>query len=216
MFGLYVFDMIGTIVFAISGALVGIKKELDLFGVIILAICTASWGGLSRDVIIGNLPPTLLKEPQYIIVCITTALITFMIYPALLDKGLVGNKNRKLTLIVIFDSIGLAAFTVLGSKIAIDHGMNSVFSVIAMGMLTGVGGGVIRDVFVRDIPKILVKDIYASASAIGGLSFYISNIYLNNSIFSLYIGFCVTIFVHLMSVYFNIHLPKAYRHKQVS
>lgn len=205
---LEVFNIIGTIVFAISGALVGMKKDLDLFGVITLSIVTASWGGMFRDIIIGNLPPTLLKEPKYIVICIVTSLVTFIVYPILLEKNIVKRNPKRLNLITFFDSIGLAAFTALGAKMAITHNMNTLFTVVCMGLLTGVGGGVIRDIFVRDIPVILKKDIYASASAIGALLMYFTYSHVSELV-AIYLCFVTTFSIHILSVVLDIHLPKA-------
>ncbi|MCY6354246.1 trimeric intracellular cation channel family protein [Clostridium sp. ZS2-4] len=165
MIWLNIFDIVGTIVFAISGALAGIRKKLDLFGIITLSIVTACGGGLFRDIFIGNVPPTLFIDPKYFVVSILTALFTFFLYPVLMRSSLVLNDKNKLNLFVILDAVGLGAFTAFGAKIAITHNLTDLFSIVCMGVLTGVGGGVLRDVFIRDIPLILKQEIYASASA---------------------------------------------------
>lgn len=147
MFLLSSFEVIGTIAFAISGALVGIEKKLDLFGIIFLSITTAVGGGIYRDIIIGRTPPIAFVNPTSSIISIITALIVF----ACNEK--VGRFQKVIT---ISDALGLGVFTAIGCRIAVLHGANNGFLVIAMGLGTGVGGGILRDVFVKNIPFICV------------------------------------------------------------
>lgn len=209
MFWLSVFDIIGTVAFAISGALVGMRKQLDFFGVITLAITTASFGGISRDVFVGNLPPTFFRDPKYFTISIITATLTFIVYPRLMKLLLIPVHKYRLNIILILDAIGLGAFTALGARIAMTHNLNNLFSVIFMGLITGVGGGVLRDVFVRDIPLILRKDIYASASIAGSFIMYYSIGYVSE-LTSLYLCFGITTVLRLLSIQFNINLPVAH------
>lgn len=147
MFLLSSFEVIGTIAFAISGALVGIEKKLDLFGIIFLSITTAVGGGIYRDIIIGRTPPIAFVNPTSSIISIITALIVF----ACNEK--VGRFQKVIT---ISDALGLGVFTAIGCRTAVLHGANNGFLVIAMGLGTGVGGGILRDVFVKNIPFICV------------------------------------------------------------
>ncbi len=208
MFWLNVFDIIGTIAFAISGALVGMRKRLDLFGIITLSIATASCGGLSRDIFIGNFPPMLFREPKYFVFSIVTAIFVLFLYPIFMRLPLASTNKVILNIILILDAIGLGAFTALGAKTAINYNMNNLFSVICMGLITGVGGGVLRDVFVRDIPLILKKEIYASASIVGAFAMYCSYGYVSE-IASLYICFFITFALRIFSIKYNLNLPIA-------
>ena len=167
MFLLNSFEIIGTIAFAISGALIGIEKKLDLFGIIFLAITTAVGGGIFRDIIIGSAPPTAFVNPTSCIISIITALVVFFFYEKI-------NKFEKI--IIISDALGLGVFTAIGCKTAILHSANNAFIVITMGLSTGVGGGILRDVLVKNVPFILKKEIYAVASIAGSLCYYHNNL----------------------------------------
>jgi uncharacterized membrane protein YeiH len=197
MFLVVIFEFIGTVAFAITGTLLGIKKQLDIFGVIFLAIITAVGGGIIRDIIIGNVPPTAFKEPIYCIVSIITSLITCIFYHKISQLN---------ALILICDAIGLGIFTAAGANTALVHGFNQLFIVITTGLMTGVGGGILRDVFVKEIPFIFRKDVYAVASIAGALALYYSNIFLSD-IASLYICFFVTLIIRIICIKKDIHLP---------
>ena len=197
MFLLSSFEVIGTIAFAISGALVGIEKKLDLFGIIFLSITTAVGGGIYRDIIIGRTPPIAFVNPTSSIISIITALIVF----ACNEK--VGRFQKVIT---ISDALGLGVFTAIGCRTAVLHGANNGFLVIAMGLGTGVGGGILRDVFVKNIPFILKKDIYAVASIIGALCYYHIHSYLPDILF-LYICFAIIFIIRIISIKYKLNLP---------
>jgi uncharacterized membrane protein YeiH len=192
-----IFEIIGTAAFAISGALIGIEKKLDLFGVIFLSIITAAGGGILRDIIIGTVPPAAFVKPLYCLISIGFSLVTFLLY-----KSIIKLKN----IINLFDAIGLGAFTAIGANTALMHNMSQPFIVISMGLITGIGGGLLRDVFVKDIPYVFRKEIYAVPSIIGALGFYIS--YGSTSqMLSLYICFIITFVIRVLSVIYNLNLP---------
>jgi uncharacterized membrane protein YeiH len=191
------FELIGTIAFSISGALIGIDKKLDLFGIIFLAVTTAVGGGVFRDIIIGSTPPTAFVNPISCIISIITALIVFFYYESI-------NKFGKI--IAISDALGLGVFTVIGCRTAIENGASNGFTVISMGLLTGVGGGILRDVFVKDIPFVLIRDIYAMASVTGALCFYYIHNYLPD-IISLYICCAIIFIIRILSIKYNLNLP---------
>lgn len=192
-----IFEILGTIAFAISGALLGVEKRLDLFGVICLSITTALGGGVFRDIIIGNVPPVAFTKPVYCAISVFTSILTIIFY-----KSIIRLKN----IIVILDAVGLAVFTAIGSNTAIAYNMNKPFIVVTMGLATGIGGGLLRDIFVRDIPFVFRKEIYAVASMLGGLGFYFT--YNNTShILALYICFFITLIVRILSVIYNLNLP---------
>jgi uncharacterized membrane protein YeiH len=228
------FEIIGTIAFAISGALIAMQKKLDLFGVVTLSVVTAIGGGILRDVFIGNIPPTAFMQPKYFLVSIGTALCTFLFYPIIIRFPLLPASRNGYSMnfykiymeiklhinlvrmykrifiirnvILVFDAIGLGVFTALGASTAIEHNFNNVFIVVCMGLISGVGGGMLRDVFVRDIPLILKKDIYALASVIGAVVLYYSYNYISH-IGSLYICFFITFILRILSIKYNLNLP---------
>jgi uncharacterized membrane protein YeiH len=190
-----VFVYFGVIAAAISGALLGVKKKLDFFGIIVLGVATALGGGIMRDILIGYIPPVALRQPVYTIISTVAALLV-MFFPRKF-----GNRTR---LIVFFDAIGLGVFTAVGTNMALQHNMSSVFMAITIGVISGVGGGVVRDIFAQEIPLIFKKEIYATASIIGALSLIISRNYMSNMI-PLYICFIVTVVIRLTAIYFGIH-----------
>ncbi|GAA0694120.1 trimeric intracellular cation channel family protein [Clostridium cadaveris] len=194
---LNVFEAIGTIAFAISGALIGIEKKLDIFGISFLSITTALGGGIFRDILIGKTPPTAFVNPQYMIVAIIVALITYKF----------NSKVRKLQgIISLCDSIGLAVFTAIGANAAFSNGFDAPLIVVAMGVFTGVGGGILRDVFVKDIPFVFRKEVYAVACLIGALAFYfVEDIIPREG--ALYVCFLITFITRILSIKFDLNLP---------
>ncbi|SMB91044.1 Uncharacterized membrane protein YeiH [Desulfonispora thiosulfatigenes DSM 11270] len=196
-----VFEIIGTIAFAISGALVGINKELDYLGVVTLAVTTALGGGVVRDVLIGQTPPTAFSSSSFIIMSIVSAIIVFHFHDKLL-------KFRYP--IQLSDALGLGAFTTIGASIAIANDLTSPFVVALLALSTGAGGGIIRDVFVKEIPFVFRKEIYGSASILGSLIYLLSlNLFTENS--AMYICFTVTFLVRVASMKYNINLMVAKR-----
>ncbi|MBQ5842072.1 MAG: trimeric intracellular cation channel family protein [Clostridia bacterium] len=163
----FVFELIGTVAFAISGAITGLKKKMDIFGVVILAVVTAVGGGAIRDIVLGNTPPMTFRNPVYALVAIATGILTFI--PAV--RRLAG-KNPKVfdMFLLVTDSVGLGIFTVMGIRTAINlnHGEN-LFLLVFVGVVTGVGGGLLRDMMAGNTPYIFVKHIYASASLAGAV-----------------------------------------------
>jgi len=153
-------DLFGVAVFAISGALVAYRKEMDLFGVIVLAIVTGIGGGSLRDLLLGSLPVFWIQQPIYIIVAATTAVGTVMVVRFTRAKPIAR------TLLLVADAIGLAFFSVLGAAKALQAGAGPVI-VTLMGVMTGVVGGVIRDLLAGDIPLVLRHDLYASCAVVG-------------------------------------------------
>lgn len=164
---LFVLEIIGTVAFAISGAMTAMKKHMDVFGVMILALTTAVGGGILRDLILGITPPNTFREPVYALTAIVTAALVFLPW----IRRLLQRYQRiyDLTLLVM-DSVGLGIFTVIGVQTAqFQSGDYSLFLLTFVGVITGVGGGVLRDVMAGNTPYIFVKHVYASASVIGAL-----------------------------------------------
>lgn len=192
-----VFEIMGIIAFAVSGALTGIHKQLDIFGVLVLAITTALGGGVVRDVIIGNTPPLSFRDPTFFIIIILTTIGTCFTY-RWLDKI----KNT----ILIFDAIGLGAFTASSANLAIEHNMNTLLIVTAVAVITGIGGSIMRDVFVKEIPYVFRQEIYALTTIVGAMSLYYSQFYFSGNI-PLYLCFCITTGLRLCCIKYNLNFP---------
>jgi uncharacterized membrane protein YeiH len=152
-----VLDLVGIFVFAISGGLVAVRKDLDIFGVLVLAGTTGLGGGFLRDVLIGALPPAALADWRYLIVPVTAGLVTFWFHPA------IGRRER---VINVFDAAGLALFCVTGAVKALAFGLGPVPSAL-MGMLTGIGGGILRDILAGRVPIVLRGELYATPALVG-------------------------------------------------
>ena len=163
----FVFELIGTVAFAISGAITGLKKKMDIFGVVILAVVTAVGGGAIRDIVLGNTPPMTFRNPVYALVAVATGILTFI--PVV--RKLAGKTPKAFDIfLLVTDSVGLGIFTVMGIRTAINlnHGEN-MFLLAFVGVVTGVGGGLLRDMMAGNTPYIFVKHIYASASLAGAV-----------------------------------------------
>lgn len=156
----FILELIGTVAFAISGASVALEKKMDIFGVAILGMTTAVGGGIMRDLIIGVIPPTAFQRPVYALTALATSVIVFLPF---VRKHL----STDSVILLVMDSLGLGIFTVTGVMTCAS--LNNVFLQIFVGTLTGVGGGVLRDIFAGIRPSIFVKHFYATASLIGAL-----------------------------------------------
>ena len=192
-------EIVGTIAFAISGAMVGIQKKLDIFGITFMAVTTAVGGGIFRDLIIGNIPPNAFKDPTFSLIAIVCAFLTCIFYKEI---------SKFKFSIVLSDAIGLGVFTAIGSNAALNNDITGTFAIIVMGLLTGVGGGILRDVFTKNIPFVFRKEIYAVACILGSIVFCI--IYpFTSRVFALYVTFIITFLVRILSIKYDIHLPTA-------
>ncbi len=154
---LLVLDLVGIFVFAISGALVAVRKQLDVFGVLVLAGTTGLGGGFLRDVLIDATPPAALADWRYLVVPVTAGLVTFVFHPAL------GRLERVIT---VFDAAGLGLFCVTGALKALDYGLGPVPAAL-MGMVTGIGGGMARDLLTGRVPVVLSGELYATPALVG-------------------------------------------------
>jgi uncharacterized membrane protein YeiH len=154
---LVAFDLGGTFVFALSGAMAGVKHRLDLFGVLVLSFAAGNSGGIARDVMIGAVPPAAIGDWRYVAVSMLAGLITFFWYRII---------DRLSSPVLVFDAAGLALFAVSGAGKALAFDAGPVAATL-LGMLTGIGGGMVRDVLVREIPTVLRTELYAVAALIG-------------------------------------------------
>jgi uncharacterized membrane protein YeiH len=156
---LMVLDMAGIFVFALSGGLVGVRKELDIFGVLVLALATGLGGGFIRDVLIGAVPPAALADARLLLVPVVAGLVTFWFHPAL------GRMER---LVTVFDAFGLGLFCVTGALKALDFGLGAVPAAL-LGTLTAIGGGITRDLLAGRVPVVLRSELYATPALVGAV-----------------------------------------------
>lgn len=164
---LFLFEMLGTVAFAASGALLGIHKGMDLFGVCILGLTTACGGGMLRDVLLGNTPPAAFRNPAASAVAIGVSLLLFL---SGARRLLMANQRRHDLAMLLMDSAGLGIFTVMGVRVAWHCvAAPSLYLLVFVGVITGVGGGLLRDVMAGDMPYIFVKHVYACASLAGAV-----------------------------------------------
>ncbi|HEX6043894.1 MAG TPA: trimeric intracellular cation channel family protein, partial [Pyrinomonadaceae bacterium] len=160
---LLVLDLLGTFVFALSGAVVGVKRRLDIFGVLVLSFAAATAGGIMRDVLIGSTPPAAIRDWRYMAASVLGGLLIFVWFPRSQQSSRVRN------FVLLFDAGGLALFAVTGTQKALGYGLNPLMAAL-LGMLTGVGGGILRDVLVAEIPHVLRSDLYAVAALAGAVT----------------------------------------------
>jgi uncharacterized membrane protein YeiH len=168
---IFAFEIVGVVAFAISGALVGIKKKMDILGISILGLLVACGGGVIRDLVLGITPPMTFRNPIYATIAILTSIVVF-IYMENAPK----KRSRKMQdrIMLIMDAIGLGIFTVMGINTAYTQEQDySWFLLIFVGVITGVGGGILRDIMAGDRPYVFVKHFYASASIIGAIVYVI-------------------------------------------
>lgn len=207
MDSIFYFEIIGTIVFALQGSLVAVERKLDILGMIVLGVTTAVGGGMVRDIILGKTPPTLFINPVYCIVSVVTCLLVIIAYRYLLKLS--GSKyyGHILKSIIVLDAIGLGIFTVVGANVSILQGFgDNIFLCSFVGVLTGVGGGLLRDILANRTPIILKKEIYAVASILGAVAYcYLVN-YIPD-LLAMYGAAIVIVIIRLVSVHYNIHLP---------
>ena len=196
----YTLDILGTIAFAISGALTAIHKKLDPFGVLIVAFATAIGGGTLRDVLIGRNPVGWMQDLNYAYAILGATFFTILFR----KKVLSFNKS-----LFLFDTIGLGVFTIIGTEIGIEYNLHPLIS-IALGTITATFGGVIRDILCNEVPVIFRKEIYASACILGSLTFIVlQNTNLEDNAIYI-ITTIIVIIIRLVSVKFKLSLPTFY------
>lgn len=207
---IFIMDIIGTIAFAFSGAITAIRKGMDIFGANILAITTAVGGGVIRDVLIGHVPPEMFRNPLYALIAVIMANIVFL-FMYVRKKNVPPNwVSLYEKMMFWFDTLGLAAFTIGG----VNAGMETEFSdnaflVVFLGVVTGVGGGLIRDMMASRRPYIFVKHVYASASLVGAIvTVWLWNV-VNEDVATV-AGFAIIILIRLLAAYNEWNLPRIY------
>ncbi len=192
-------DLFGTAVFALTGALRAMSKRLDLMGAVVLAVVTAMGGGMMRDALIGRHPPAAFVDQSYLLIAIVVGVLTFF-----WGRHIREQENWLIT----FDAIGLGVFTLVGAWVA-DQAQLSGVGIIFIAMMTATGGGVLRAMLVQEIPFILKKEIYASASLAGALTYLLMEQLGVSATWLIWSVIAVTTGTRLVSWRWNIHLPQA-------
>ena len=195
---IYFFDLCGTAVFALSGALAAGRHRMDPFGVIVHATVTAIGGGSIRDALLGTTPVFWIRDPNYIIVILITVLLTLILV----------RRPKKIPqhTLPIADALGLALFTVIGAEKALNLELGGMIAVV-MGLITGVGGGMIRDLLCRQVPMILRTEIYATASILGGICYSVS-IHLGvENMHAMLVSMTVALCIRLAAIKWHLSLP---------
>jgi uncharacterized membrane protein YeiH len=191
-------DLFGTMAFAVTGAIKAVEHKLDIFGVIFLAAITGLAGGIIRDVVLGKIPPSGISEISYASIAIVTAVAVFFLYHRI---------KSQMGLFLTFDAVGLGVFTIIGATIALNiYGFNILLMVFA-GMITAIGGGIIRDALVNETPLVFRKELYASISFVGVL-LYIFLLYegMNLEIANIVCIILITVF-RIMAIHYRWNLP---------
>ncbi|AGH37941.1 membrane protein [Bibersteinia trehalosi USDA-ARS-USMARC-188] len=197
---LFIQDLIGTIVFAISGAIAARQHKMDIFGMFILALVTGVGGGTLRDMLIGSTPVFWMKQPIYLVMISIAVIITAIF------RNQISRKSWQIGLLV-FDAIGLGVFTVIGVQKGLDFGLHPLIC-IALGGMTGCFGGLIRDILRNEVPIILQKEIYVTASLIGGVIFVLAYSAGLASDWIYFVTASTVIVIRLLAIKYNLNLPK--------
>jgi uncharacterized membrane protein YeiH len=192
-------DLVGTFVFALSGAAAGAKRRLDLFGVLVLSFAAGNSGGIFRDLVIGAVPPAAISDWRYLGASLLAGLVTFFWYPAI---------HRLRSPVLVFDGAGLALFCVAGAQKTLAFGINPLIAAL-LGMLTGIGGGMVRDVLLSDVPVVLRSDIYAVAALAGAAIVVIGDVLGLPSAGAAVAGAAICFGLRLAAIRRGWHLPTA-------
>ena len=196
---IYILDLFGTMAFAVTGAFKAIEHKADIVGVIILATITGVAGGTIRDVIFSDSLPNSILDPAYVGITVASAIVVFLLFSRL---------KKHWNLFLKFDAIGLGVFTVIGATFAYSiFGLNFL-AIISAGILTAVGGGILRDVFVNQVPIVFVKELYASASFIGVIVFYLILVADGELYIATIAGIIITTGLRMVAMKYNWNLPR--------
>lgn len=202
-----IIEFLGITAFAISGAMISIVRKMDVFGVVFLGFVTALGGGALRDVFLGVFPPRNFCNAKHLFCAFVTALCVF-IAAKIFSDFFFSNYKKINTIINVFDALGLAAFTISGVKLTISAGYGDhEFFVIFMGLLTAVGGGLLRDIMSKEKPMIFCKNVYATAVLLGAVCFFFLGRILPE-IATIIITFVIVVTIRILAATFRWDLPK--------
>ena len=196
-----ILDLLGTFVFALAGATAGARRQLDIFGILVLAFAAACAGGITRDLLIGAIPPAAISDWRYLATSILAGIIAFRWHVTI---------ERMANPVRMFDAAGLALFAVAGAQKALAYDLSAVMAAL-LGMLTGIGGGVVRDLLLAQIPTVLRSDLYAVAALSGAAIVVIGDLFGAPPLGAALVGaaFCFTL--RVMAIRYGWHLPKAFQ-----
>ena len=201
-------EMAGTVAFAASGAMVGVERNMDIFGVSVLGVVTAVGGGMIRDIVLGIIPPNVFINPVYALVATITSCLVFLVFywkRQLLEGHMRLTYDR---VMLVMDSIGLGIFTVVGVNTGIRSGyMDNAFLLVFLGTITGVGGGLLRDMMASVPPYIFVKHIYACASIIGAIVCVYMNRFVGN-VEAMVVSSVVVVLIRYFAAHYHWNLPR--------
>lgn len=205
----FLMEMIGTVAFACSGAMVAIEKRLDLLGIIVLGETTAVGGGMIRDIIIGIHPPALFVDPIYVIAAFVSGMVLFVAVKYFYQSADILESPMYEAVLNLLDAIGLGAFTVVGIDTAVGAGFGEYkFLMIFLGVITGVGGGILRDMMAGQTPAVLRKHVYACASIAGAVCYVILMNYTGEGPAMVVSAILVTV-IRVLARHYKWNLPRA-------
>lgn len=196
---IYAFDLFGTFIFALTGAVKGVRVKLDILGVIVFACTVGCGGGMFRDMVIGATPVAALTNSSYIILCVATGLAVFFLAPKFVGRWRV---------ILFSDALGLGVFTAIGVAKGAMYGMGPVGQLLC-GVFSAVGGGMVRDIMSRSVPTVLTSDFYATASLLGGIVYLLLEMTALSLLPKFLITTMVVFIIRLVAIKFNFQLPVA-------
>ena len=202
---IFILNFLGTLAFAASGAMIGLNKNMDVFGVCILGLTTATGGGVIRDLILGLTPPMAFQDPTSAMVALVTSAVFFSRH---VRRTLTHNQRRYDLLLFWMDTLGLGAFSVIGVELAFSQAQRPTFFLLVfVGTLTGVGGGVLRDLLAQEVPYIFVKHIYACASLAGAA--LCAGLWRFGSMPAMLAGIAAVVIIRVLAAHFHWNLPRA-------
>lgn len=205
----FLMEMIGTVAFACSGAMVAIEKRLDLLGIIVLGETTAVGGGMIRDIIIGIHPPALFVDPIYVIAAFVSVMVLFVAVKYFYHSADILESPMYEAVLNLLDAIGLGAFTVVGIDTAVGAGFGDYkFLMIFLGVITGVGGGILRDMMAGQTPAVLRKHVYACASIAGAVCYVVLMNYIGEGGAMVVSAILVTV-IRVLARHYKWNLPRA-------
>jgi uncharacterized membrane protein YeiH len=197
---LLVIDLVGMFVFALAGATAAVRQKLDLFGVLVLSFATASAGGILRDLLIGAVPPAAIEDWRYLAAALLAGLVTYIWHPWI---------ERMRNPVRVFDAAGLGLFAVAGTQKALAFGLNPAMAAL-LGMLTGIGGGVMRDLLLSRVPVVFQSDIYALAALAGAVVVVVGHWLQWPAVPTAVAGAVLCFGLRILAMWFHWHLPRAH------
>lgn len=204
-------QIIGTVAFAASGAMLAIDRDLDLFGVLFLGVITAVGGGAIRDLLLGSFPPVAFRDATYVLVAFVTALIVFLL-AAMGNVRYWRERDAMDRAFNLLDAVGLGIFSAVGAQTAMSAGFSgNAFLCVFMGMTTGVGGGILRDLLSKTVPAVLKRRIYAVASIIGAATYFYMVKLSTGAPVAMLAGMLITVLIRMLATHYAWNLPRVKR-----